>query len=96
MTFLSLKNDANVAASKSNNKKMERKKLFLAAVLKVTYENYRIRIQIRIRSVGQRYESADPDPYQNVTDPQHWLRSILRGGLTCSGSFRRTLPSFAR
>jgi hypothetical protein len=22
-------------------------------------------------SVGQRYEFADPDPYQNVTDPQH-------------------------
>jgi hypothetical protein len=23
-------------------------------------------------SVSQRYGSADPDPYQNVTDPQHW------------------------
>jgi hypothetical protein len=22
-------------------------------------------------SVSQRYGSADPDPYQNVTDPQH-------------------------
>jgi hypothetical protein len=23
------------------------------------------------RSVSQKYGSADPDPYQNVTDPQH-------------------------
>ncbi len=23
--------------------------------------------------VSQRYGSADPDPYQNVTDPQHWV-----------------------
>jgi hypothetical protein len=23
-------------------------------------------------SVTQWYEYADPDPYQNVTDPQHW------------------------
>ncbi len=25
-------------------------------------------------SVSQWYESADPDPYQNVTDPQHWSK----------------------
>jgi hypothetical protein len=25
-------------------------------------------------SVGQRYGSADPDPYQNVSDPQHCQR----------------------
>ncbi len=25
-----------------------------------------------------RYGSADPDPYQNVTDPQHWLKQIIR------------------
>jgi hypothetical protein len=24
-------------------------------------------------SVSKRYGSADPDPHQNVTDPQHWL-----------------------
>ncbi len=23
-------------------------------------------------SISQRYGSADPDPHQNVTDPQHW------------------------
>jgi hypothetical protein len=36
--------------------------------LKVTYENTRIRIR---ESVSQMYGSADPDPYQNVRDPQH-------------------------
>jgi hypothetical protein len=25
-------------------------------------------------SVGQRYGSEDPEPYQNVTDPQHWIQ----------------------
>jgi hypothetical protein len=24
-------------------------------------------------SIGQRHGSADPDPYQNATDPQHWF-----------------------
>jgi hypothetical protein len=24
-------------------------------------------------SVRQRYGSQDPDPFQNVTDPQHWI-----------------------
>jgi hypothetical protein len=27
-------------------------------------------------SVSQRYGSPDPDPYQNATDPQHWLEEI--------------------
>ncbi len=25
-------------------------------------------------SISQRYRSADPDPHQNVTDPQQWLK----------------------
>jgi hypothetical protein len=24
-------------------------------------------------SIGQRHGSADPDPYLNATDPQHWF-----------------------
>jgi hypothetical protein len=24
-------------------------------------------------SIGVRYGSADPDPHQNITDPQHWF-----------------------
>jgi hypothetical protein len=25
------------------------------------------------RSISQRHGSADPDPHQNVMDPQHWF-----------------------
>jgi hypothetical protein len=27
----------------------------------------------------QRYSSGDPDPYQNVTDPQRWIPVVLNG-----------------
>jgi hypothetical protein len=29
-------------------------------------------------SISQRYESADPDPYQNFMDPQHCVRLTLK------------------
>jgi hypothetical protein len=29
------------------------------------------------RSVSQRYGSANPDPYQNVTDPQHCKQETI-------------------
>ncbi len=32
-------------------------------------------------SISQRYGSPDPDPHQNVTDPQHWLYMYLVGTL---------------
>jgi hypothetical protein len=28
------------------------------------------------RSISQRHGSADPDPHQNVMDPQHWLLNL--------------------
>jgi hypothetical protein len=28
-------------------------------------------------SIGQRHGSSSPDPYQNVTDPQHWKVGTL-------------------
>jgi hypothetical protein len=28
-------------------------------------------------SISQRYGSEDPDPHQNVTDPQHWLEQYF-------------------
>jgi hypothetical protein len=40
----------------------QKKNIF--CILRVTEERGRTLI---------RYGSADPDPYQNVTDPQHWL-----------------------
>ncbi len=43
------------------------------AILKVTDENNRIRIP---GSLSQRYGSADPDPYQNVMDPQHCRKVV--------------------
>ncbi len=61
MTFSLYKNDVNVA-SKSNSYK------FLVVILKVTNENN------NCGSVSQRYGSADPDPYQHVTDPQHAIQ----------------------
>jgi hypothetical protein len=35
-------------------------------------------------SIRQRYGSGDPDPHQNVTDPQHWYQQRLEriGGLS--------------
>ncbi len=27
-------------------------------------------------SISQRYGSGDPDPHQNVPDPQHWLKIL--------------------
>jgi hypothetical protein len=48
-----------------------KKKFFCS--LKVTEEMSRIRIrrQYGAGSISQSYGSADPDPHQNVTDPQH-------------------------
>jgi hypothetical protein len=37
-------------------------------------------------SISQRHGSADPDPYQNVMDPQHCLEShLLPCAVVCSG-----------
>jgi hypothetical protein len=30
-------------------------------------------------SISQRHGSADPDPHQNVMDPQHWIRQDRSG-----------------
>ncbi len=45
-------------------------------IFKVTDENSRIRIRIESGSVSQMYGSADPDPYQNVTEPQHCFKRL--------------------
>ncbi len=49
------------------------KKLCLVAILKVADEITGSGSGI----VNQRYESADPDLYQHVTDPQHWSKYLL-------------------
>jgi hypothetical protein len=50
------------------SKKLGRKKIFFVGDLEVTDE--KSRIWIRIVSVSQKNGSADPDPYQKVTDPE--------------------------
>ncbi len=36
-------------------------------------------------SFSQRYGSADPDPHQNVMDPQHWLSGLGGAGVQGDG-----------
>jgi hypothetical protein len=62
--FSSLKNDVNVHST-ANKQKTQKKKLLFVSVLEVNDEIS------GSGSVCHRYGSADPDPYQNVTDPQH-------------------------
>jgi len=63
--FLSLKNYVNVPPKSNTQKKLEIKS-FLIGVLKANDEI------ARSGSISKSRGSADPDPYQNVTDPQHW------------------------
>ncbi len=53
------------------------KKLGFVGVLKVIDEKSSVRIQswIWFRIRNQVYKSKDPDPYLNVTDPEHWLNA---------------------
>jgi hypothetical protein len=61
---------------KVKSKKIE-KKTVIWWCLEATEEKIRIRILIRIRRrigmVIKEYESADPNPFQNVTVPEHCL-----------------------
>ncbi len=66
--FLSLKNDVNLP-SKSNQQKN-----FLWASWRP--------LTNRTGSRRRLYRSADPDPYQNVTDPQHCLWFRTQEGLS--------------
>ncbi len=34
-----------------------------------------------VGSISQRYGSGDPDPQQNVTDPQHWKKNLFFVGI---------------
>jgi hypothetical protein len=44
-------------------------------------------------SISQRHGSADPDPHQNVMDPEHWLQYFLLTMLMPS-SFYYVVPVF--
>ena len=43
-------------------------------------------------SVSQRYRSADPDPHQDVTDPQHCLKQSVVDPDSCM--YSRSDPGF--
>ncbi len=56
-------------------------------------------------SISKRYKSGDPDPHQNVTDPQHWQagikilvvpRSSISSVARVSGRYPSTTTSFIR
>ncbi len=68
LDFLSLENDVNVP-SKSNKQKNVFKKVSFFGIVKV---NEKI-AGSGSRSISQRHGSAgpDPDPHQNVMDPEH-------------------------
>jgi hypothetical protein len=50
-------------------KKYEKKNIYFASLKSVQKE-------VGSVSISQRYGSGDPDPdpHQNVTDPQHWIK----------------------
>jgi hypothetical protein len=62
-TSLSMKTDVNVP-SKSNEQNNLKTKFFVAICQPM-------RKKAGSGSVSEWYGSEDPDPYQNVTDPQH-------------------------
>ncbi len=65
--FLSLKNDVNVASKRHKQKNCVKKLVFLLA-------SWRSMTKIEgSGSISQRHVSPDPDPPQNVMDPQHWF-----------------------
>jgi hypothetical protein len=73
MTFLSLINDVNDVnvPSKSNKKKNNFLLISWRSLTKIAGSGS------ASGSISERYGSADPDPYQNFMDPQHWLSTVL-------------------
>jgi hypothetical protein len=69
--ILSLKTGVNVL-SKVLNKNFE-KKLIFVGILSATDEISEAGSESGPGFVSQWCGFADPDPYQNVTDPQHWF-----------------------
>ncbi len=80
--------DPNLSVASKNSKKnlhfycivtllVSLKNYVIVASKSSKQKNYRTKIaRSGTGSVSQRYGSADPDPYQNFTDPQHSLLHI--------------------
>jgi hypothetical protein len=75
------RDDITVYGTYINIIKLELEEFFWFVVLKVTDENSRIAAGSGAGSesgfVSLGYGSADPDPYQNVMDPQHCFLKIM-------------------
>jgi hypothetical protein len=72
--MLSLKTDVNVP--KVSNKQNNVEKNFFFGISKAPDDKSRIRSRIQIRIHNLMYGSEDSDPFQNVTDREHWLAGI--------------------
>ncbi len=88
--FLSLMNDVNVPLKSKRQKKEGNINYFLLTSWKPSAE------RAGSGSVTQWYRSADPDldPYQNVTDPQHWYILSTRGFTFFFSNFKKNQPDF--
>jgi hypothetical protein len=40
--------------------------------------------EVESGSISQRYGSADPDPHQKITDPQHWPKGLRKSKVVVS------------
>ncbi len=64
--ILSLKNNVNVPTKSNKQENLEKN-----CVLLVSWRS--MEKIAGSGSISHRHGSGDPDPYQNVTDPQHWV-----------------------
>ncbi len=69
-----MKNYVNVPSK--SNKPIFYFKIVFVGVLKVNDET---RSDSGTGSISQRHASADPDPHQNVMDPEHWEKQVVTG-----------------
>ncbi len=78
--FLSLKNDVNVPSKRNKHKNLKKKDYFLSASWSLK-KRAGSGAGSASGSVSQSYRSEDlhqhSDPYQNVTDPEHWQKHSL-------------------
>jgi hypothetical protein len=65
--------DQKLQFYEKKNKKKENFLTSLKSLKKGVRSGVGSRVGSGAGSISERYGSEDPDPHQNVTDPQHWL-----------------------
>ncbi len=86
--FLSVKNDVNVPSKSKKQKKSFEKIYFLLPF----WRTHSKRAGSGAWSVSQRSVSEDPDPYQNVTDPE-WIHNVIISNVKIL--FKETIIAFS-